>query len=63
MKKILFPTDLSPLSLEGLEYAASLARSWGGKLIILFVEERPPARSTRGQTSHEERGVPRPRFD
>ncbi len=38
-KKILFPTDFSDFSDEGLKCAASLARDTGAKLIILHVEE------------------------
>jgi nucleotide-binding universal stress UspA family protein len=58
MKKILFPTDLSPLSKEGLEYAASLARARRGKLIILYVEELPLAYDygvPKPETEHLER--------
>ena len=43
MKKILFPTDFSTGGDESLHYATSLARDWGGKLIILHVEETPLA--------------------
>lgn len=37
--KIIFPTDLSPLSNDALKLATSLARDTGAKLIIVHVEE------------------------
>jgi nucleotide-binding universal stress UspA family protein len=41
-KTILCPTDFSPLSIEALDQAASLARKFGGRLIIVHVEKPPP---------------------
>lgn len=42
-RKILFPTDLSASSNEGLRWATSLARDSGATLIIAHVEEPPIA--------------------
>lgn len=42
MKKILFPTDFSKLSLKALPQATMLARDAGAELLIAHVEE-PPA--------------------
>lgn len=42
-KKILFPTDFSSCSDAGLWHATSLAKESGAKLIVLHVEEPPPA--------------------
>ena len=41
-KTILCPTDFSPPSIEALVQAASLARRFGGRLIIVHVEKPPP---------------------
>lgn len=38
-KTILFPTDFSDCSSEALEYATSLAKESGGKLLIVHAEE------------------------
>lgn len=54
-KTILFPTDFSHAGDAALEYAASLARDTGGKLIILHVEEPLPAYIGEGYY-----GVPNP---
>ncbi len=40
-QKILFATDFSPASQTAFDYATSLARDSGAKLIILHVEEYP----------------------
>jgi universal stress protein A len=40
VKKILAPTDLSKLSLAGLRYAFSLARSFGAEVIVYHVINR-----------------------
>ncbi len=40
-KKILFATDFSPASQAAFDYATSLARDGGAKLLILHVEEYP----------------------
>lgn len=42
-KKILFPTDFSTCSDAGLSHATALAKESGAKLIVLHVEEPPPA--------------------
>lgn len=42
-RKILFPTDLSTNSNEGLRWATALARDSGAQLIIAHVEEPPVA--------------------
>jgi nucleotide-binding universal stress UspA family protein len=42
-RKILFPTDFSPSSNEGLRWATALARDSGATLIIAHVEEPPMA--------------------
>lgn len=42
-KKILFPTDFSTCSDAGLSHATALAKESGAQLIILHVEEPPPA--------------------
>lgn len=42
-KKILFPTDFSTCSDAGLGHATALAKETGAKLLILHVEEPPPA--------------------
>jgi nucleotide-binding universal stress UspA family protein len=42
-RKILFPTDLSPVSTEALQWATSLARDTGATLLIVHVEEPPVA--------------------
>jgi len=34
LERILFPTDLSSETTEGLEYAVALARSYGAKLFL-----------------------------
>ncbi len=41
IKRILAPTDLSPASLEAIEHAVGLARSFDAELILLFVQEAP----------------------
>ena len=41
-KTILCPTDFSPPSIEAIVKAASLARRFGGRLIIVHVENPPP---------------------
>ncbi len=38
-KKILFATDLSPSSREGLKWAASLARTMGAEILVVHVED------------------------
>lgn len=43
INKILFATDFSPASEAALEYASSLARDSGAKLLIVHVEEPPLA--------------------
>jgi nucleotide-binding universal stress UspA family protein len=43
MKKILFATDFSTVANQALEYAATLARENGAKLLIVHVAERPTA--------------------
>ena len=40
-QKILFATDFSPASQAAFEYATSLARDNGAKLVIVHVEEYP----------------------
>ena len=42
-KVILFPTDFSTCSDSGLRHATTLAKESGAKLVILHVEEPPPA--------------------
>lgn len=42
-KTILFPTDFSTCSDAGLAHATTLAKEAGAKLVILHVEEPPPA--------------------
>jgi nucleotide-binding universal stress UspA family protein len=39
-RRILAPTDLSPLSFKGVERAAGLARVSGAKVLLVFVVER-----------------------
>lgn len=39
LKRILFPTDFSQLSAEGLPYAADMARVFGAKLTLVYVNE------------------------
>lgn len=46
---ILFPTDFSPANQAALEYATSLARDTGAKLLIAHVEE-PPVAYGAGET-------------
>jgi nucleotide-binding universal stress UspA family protein len=41
VKQILAPTDLSPPSLEAVEYAVDLARTLDAEVILLFVQEAP----------------------
>ena len=55
-RTILFPTDFSPSADAGLEYATSLARDSGGKLMIVHVEE-PPLAYAAGEMYY---GVPQP---
>lgn len=43
VKKVLFPTDMSDLSLAGLKQAAQLTRDEGATLHIVHVEEPAPA--------------------
>ncbi len=43
LRKIVFPTDFSPLSEAALEYATALARDTGASLLIVHVEEDPLA--------------------
>jgi nucleotide-binding universal stress UspA family protein len=42
-KKILFPTDFSHTGDAALEFAASLAKERGGRLLIVHVQEAPLA--------------------
>lgn len=53
---ILFPTDFSPSADAGLEYATSLARDSGARLMIVHVEE-PPLAYAAGDMYY---GVPQP---
>jgi nucleotide-binding universal stress UspA family protein len=39
--RILAPTDLSPASLEAVEYAVDLARTLDAEVVLLFVQEAP----------------------
>lgn len=55
-KKILFPTDFSTTSDDGLAMAESLARDTGAELLILHVEE-PPAAYGGGEMYY---GIPEP---
>jgi nucleotide-binding universal stress UspA family protein len=55
-KKILFPTDFSSSSDEGLKWAESLARDTGATLLIVHVEE-PPAAYGGGEMYY---GIPEP---
>jgi nucleotide-binding universal stress UspA family protein len=55
-KKILFPTDFSSTSDDGLAMAESLARDTGAELLILHVEE-PPAAYGGGEMYY---GIPEP---
>lgn len=41
--KVLFPTDFSTLSDAALQHATTLAKERGAKLLIVHVEEPPPA--------------------
>jgi nucleotide-binding universal stress UspA family protein len=45
IKKILVPTDLSELSIAAVDYAASLALTYGAKIYMLYVVE--------GESRHE----------
>jgi len=56
MKTVLFPTDFSTVADEALEYAASLAKERGAKLLIVHVAE-PPAAYGIGEMYY---GVPDP---
>jgi nucleotide-binding universal stress UspA family protein len=56
MKTILFPTDFSTPGDAGMSYATSLARDSGAMMIILHVEEPPPAYGS-GEMYY---GVPEP---
>jgi len=55
-KKILFPTDFSTLSDSALQYATTLARDMGAKLVIVHIEE-PPAAYGAGEMYY---GIPDP---
>lgn len=55
-KTILFPTDFSTASDAALEHAATLAKSSGGSLLILHVEE-PPLAYGGGELYY---GIPEP---
>lgn len=55
-KKILFPTDFSTLSDAALQYATTLARDMGAKLVIVHIEE-PPAAYGAGEMYY---GIPDP---
>lgn len=55
-KKILFPTDFSHTGDAALEFATSLARDTGAKLLIVHVEE-PPAAYGGGELYY---GIPEP---
>lgn len=55
-KRILYPTDFSHASDDGLEYAASLARDMGATLLIVHVEE-PPVAYAAGEMYY---GIPNP---
>jgi universal stress protein A len=39
VRKFLVPTDFSPASITAIDYAASLARQFGGKIVLLYVME------------------------
>jgi len=41
LTRILAPTDLSPASLEAVEYAVDLARTLDAEVVLLFVQEAP----------------------
>lgn len=56
IQKILFPSDFSTKGDEALEYAATLAETYGAKLLILHVAE-PPAIYGEGNFYY---GVPEP---
>ena len=43
LRKVIFPTDFSPLSQQALHYATALARDTGATLLITHVEEDPLA--------------------
>jgi universal stress protein A len=45
IKKILVPTDLSEISIAAVDYAASLAETYGAKIYMLYVIEREPSHS------------------
>jgi len=55
-RTVLFPTDFSASAEAGLEYATSLARDSGGKLLIVHVEE-PPLAVAAGEMYY---GIPQP---
>ena len=55
-KKILFPTDFSTLSDVALQYATTLARDMGARLVIVHIEE-PPAAYGAGEMYY---GIPDP---
>jgi nucleotide-binding universal stress UspA family protein len=46
MKKILFPTDFSPLSLNAFSYALHFAKSSNAEIIILHVYDLPIVTAT-----------------
>src|SRR5579863_590983 len=42
LRKILVPTDFSPFSEEGVDYAATMAKQFGAELILIHVIESFP---------------------
>lgn len=59
VKKILFATDFSAISNQALDYAATLAKANGAKLLIVHVAELPAAYGA-GEMYY---GVPEPDTD
>jgi nucleotide-binding universal stress UspA family protein len=56
LRKILFPSDFSTKGDEALEYAATLARDTGARLLVMHVQE-PPINYGEGSFYY---GVPNP---
>jgi nucleotide-binding universal stress UspA family protein len=59
VKKILFPTDFSTIADQALDYAATLAKENGAKLLIVHIAELPAAYGA-GEMYY---GIPEPDTD
>jgi nucleotide-binding universal stress UspA family protein len=47
IQKILIPTDCSEASLAGVEYATSMAESYGAQIVLLYVSDHPKEKAAR----------------